>query len=240
MQKSPGTYENYLTTHLSLTTNASLTKNKKQRIKHNYMRFMPVNKDAKMLDIGPGYGELLELLIQDLGYENSSGLDISSEVIDVCNSKIPGSGILVENTASFLNENSNSFDCIFMMHVLEHISKDNTHNVLKSIHNALRPDGTVIIEVPNMSNPITGLNIRYADFTHEVGFTDISLKSVLRQSGFSDISIHPLRVPIVSPQRLIQSSLQMIINNFFYVVSKIYIPSNNYIFSPSIYAIAKK
>jgi 2-polyprenyl-3-methyl-5-hydroxy-6-metoxy-1,4-benzoquinol methylase len=238
-EKNP-LFENYLSTHLSQIVNPRTRQNKKQRLIHNYFSFLPTAKDASILEIGPGFGELIELLANDLSYSKVQGVDLSKEVMELCNSIVPNVVIQVDNTQDFLSKRSNTIDTVFMLHVLEHVPKNEAISLLSAIYDSLAPDGVFILEVPNMANPITGLNIRYADFTHESGFTEVSLKYILQKSGFTDISVYPSRVATTSVPRYIQSVLQSVVNGIFDLLRRVYMPSQPQIMAPAIFAVAKK
>ena len=50
----------------------------------------------------------------------------------------------------------------------------------------LRPNGRLILQTPNASSPFFG-DVRYGDFTHEVGFTPRNLTQLTTRAGFSAI-----------------------------------------------------
>jgi hypothetical protein len=127
-----------------------------------------------------------------------------------------------------------------MFHVLEHIPKAETINLLSKIYDSLDNSGVLIIEVPNMANPVTGINLRYTDFTHEIGFTDVSLRYVLQRAGFSNISVFSTKVPIVSISRFLQTILQAISNQLFDFIRRLYMPELSQIMSQYIYVVAIK
>lgn len=233
-------YHSYLTNHLSNQINANSRVNKKNWIVCNYKKFIPNNKDANILDIGPGYGELVELFGVDEGYVNICAIDISNEVVGHCNNIIPNSTMLVENTENFLFSKPNKFDVIFMLQVLEHIPKDAVANLLLAIRESLSPNGVAIIEVPNISNNIVGVDLFFSDFTHQVAYTETTLKYVLNAANFSSVEVYELKVPIVSFARLMQYVLQKILSYFMIALKMIYYPSRRHYVSPVIYAVVSK
>ena len=86
MSISNDLYNQYLTHHFSHTADHKVFRDRKKLyLKHNYNTWFPINRDAHILDIGPGYGELIELLAKDYGYTQVHGIDISLEVVDFCN-----------------------------------------------------------------------------------------------------------------------------------------------------------
>ena len=48
-----------------------------------------------------------------------------------------------------LQEHVEEFDLILMLHVLEHVTKDETIAFLQAVRGALKPHGKLVVEVPN-------------------------------------------------------------------------------------------
>jgi trans-aconitate methyltransferase len=230
-------YDNYLTNHLSQVSNQN---SRIQWLTYNYKSYLPTSLNTKILEIGPGQGELINYLINNLGYRNTKAIDLSQEVVDFCNTIAPNSTTKISDTSNFLDEYKNYFGMVFMLEVLEHIPKAETINILSRIYDSLEPGGVLIVEVPNMANPITGINLRYTDFTHEVGFTDLSLMNVLQRSGFTKVSIYPLHVPIVSFSRFFQSLLQGVINQLLNSIKRVYVRGPKQVLAHTIFAVAEK
>lgn len=211
-------FNNYLTEHFSHVIDERFRDRKKAFIRYNYIKHLPSRLDAQILEIGPGVGEVLELLTKDLGYVNFTSIDVSKEVVDYCNQILPGSTQLVENSTSFLRNNENKFDCIIMFHVLEHLPKSEIRPFLSAVYGALKENGTLLIEVPNMANPVTGINIRYADFTHEIGFTELSMQFLVQQAGFADINLFEGKLTKDLWSRPIQFALQRLVKFVVYMI----------------------
>jgi 2-polyprenyl-3-methyl-5-hydroxy-6-metoxy-1,4-benzoquinol methylase len=236
-------FDNYLTERLNYDDLDSRRSAKKKWLNENYLQILPSSKKSSILEIGPGYGEFIEWLALDLGYSNVTAVDISSEVVDFCNQIVPGKTTLAEDTTQFMSSQvvqDNEFDLVCMFQVLEHIPKTDAIELLNGIRQSLSSKGRLVIEVPNMANPLLGLSMRYDDFTHEVGFTAASLEHLLRTCGFSRISIHALLPPKDSLLRLCQRGVQSTINIILQLMIKAYLPSDSKILSPSIYAIASR
>ena len=153
----------------------------------NYGRFLR-KPGVRVLDIGPGFGELIDVA---RGYRPGSlaAIDVSREAVDACNAIEPGVATLVPDSAEYLRAHEGAFDAIFMLHVLEHLPKGEVVPMLAAVRSALADDGVAIVEVPNMTHPIIGQFVFYDDFTHEVGFTETSLRVVLGHAGFDTIQI---------------------------------------------------
>jgi 2-polyprenyl-3-methyl-5-hydroxy-6-metoxy-1,4-benzoquinol methylase len=153
----------------------------------NYKKFFPANKDAAILDIGIGRGEMLTCM-KNWRYKNYLGIDISPSTVEFCKSL----GLkcrLVDDTAGWLQDNQEKFELITLLDVLEHIKKENTIHFLKCLKASLNNKGLLIVQVPNLQAPDGQLH-RYNDFTHEVGYIEHSLQQVLLTAGFKDIRFY--------------------------------------------------
>jgi 2-polyprenyl-3-methyl-5-hydroxy-6-metoxy-1,4-benzoquinol methylase len=147
---------------------------------------IPVNKDAKILDVGCGYGQFLNSL-KELGYINILGIDINNESINECNEK-GIKAIQSEDIRNYAKECNEKYDFITMSHVLEHIDKDKIIDTLYHIKKyLLKEGGEFILMVPNAQS-YTGAYWRYEDFTHTIMFTAGSCNYVLKAAGFNSIS----------------------------------------------------
>ena len=198
-------FDNYLSTHFDRVGSGKGREHRSDALRANYLQlFRTLDPTASVLEIGPGSGELLSILRNEVKLSNVSAIDLSAEVVELCNSHAGGGVVLVEDTRRFLEQHESSFDVIILLHVLEHVPKPETLGLLAAIRTALRQNGRVVIEVPNMGNPFVGLTGRYADFTHEVGFTEGSLAQVLRMASFGSPELRPFLIPRTSPGRWIQ------------------------------------
>jgi len=143
------------------------------------------DKNARILDIGCGFGQMLKCLRNE-GYPNIYGADISKEAVEYCKS----TGLNVEeisNLEEYSNKHSKAFDFVIMSHVLEHIEKHKiieTLSIVKKI--LLSENGKLLVMVPNAQSN-TGCYWAYEDFTHTTLFTTGSLFYVLKAAGFNQI-----------------------------------------------------
>jgi 2-polyprenyl-3-methyl-5-hydroxy-6-metoxy-1,4-benzoquinol methylase len=73
------------------------------------------------IDIGPGRGEMLDLLVKS-GKLSVAAVDINEDVVSMIEAKFPSVGVeLTSNTADFFSKKVNKYNLITMLHVLEHI-----------------------------------------------------------------------------------------------------------------------
>jgi len=157
----------------------------------HYGNFLPVDRDAPIIDIGCGAGHFLYYL-KKKGYSNFLGIDISAGQVEFCRNNI-SPNVELADAFEFLTNKINVYGVISANDVLEHIPKEKVIPFLKLIYQALMTRGILFLRLPNMSNPFA-LDSRYRDFTHECGFTEKSIYQVLYVAGFRDIHIYPSQI----------------------------------------------
>ncbi len=223
MSQERSQFEYYMTEHMTyLRAPGEWRSRVKDRLRHRYARHLPADRNAAILEIGPGFGEFLELLIADLGYRNVRGVDLSPEVAAYCNQLFPGSVTAVEDTTTYLEGHRGQFRCIVMFHVIEHVAKHQAIPLLRAVRQAMEPGGVLLLETPNMANPFLGLSLRYADFTHEVGYTETSIHHVLQAAGFDDIMFFEATLPINHWARMMQKAGQQAIKGLIWLIHTTY------------------
>lgn len=194
-------FRDYLSRHYAhLGDQAKHREGRKRQLLHTYRRLLPASLDAEMLEVGPGYGQLLEALRRDLGYRNAVAVDLSREVADFCNGLLPGSTTYAEDTVAFLRANERRFERVFVMHVLEHVPRPAAGELVRALYGALKPGGRLVVELPNMACLFTGGYLRYADLTHEAGYTEQSLRQLLEAGGFAGVECFEERIPALGPK----------------------------------------
>lgn len=183
-------YSKYVATQTSqLYGEANLENIKKQFVvwQKYFGRFLPENKNAKIIELGCGNGGFVYWL-QSLGYTNARGVDISGEQVKTAE-KLGIKNIIKADLMIFLGKKEEKYDIIFMRDVLEHFNKDEILEILDLVSQSLNIGGKVIIQAPNAENLLNG-RLRYGDFTHEISFTESSMRQLLSIGGFSDIEIY--------------------------------------------------
>ncbi len=145
--------------------------------------WLPINKDAAILDVGCGGGELL-YFFKARGYTHLQGVDISPEQVSISRQVI--NNVTEANVLDYLGKHPGKYDLITGLDIVEHFHKDEVLRFFDTCYAALRPGGRLILQTPNAESP-WGLKVRYGDFTHEQAFDPNSLRQLLSLSGFSDI-----------------------------------------------------
>jgi 2-polyprenyl-3-methyl-5-hydroxy-6-metoxy-1,4-benzoquinol methylase len=145
---------------------------------------MDISK-KRIVDLGCGIGGLMNYLIER-GAKNICGVDCSIEQLDICKKYITND-LYCEDVFDFL-EREMQFDLIFAFDIVEHIKKEKIIQFIERCYNRLSEGGKIIIRTPNIGN-LFGPYIRYNDFTHEIGFTEQSIKQVLMQFDFKKVDV---------------------------------------------------
>jgi len=153
-------------------------------------RWLPADRDARILDVACGEGALLSYL-QSRGYRALEGFDISRENVGICHRL--GLPFVAEGDLTRLPHEpaSGEYELIFAMDVIEHIPKDDAASVLEALRLRLKSGGSLVIQMPNMGYLLAQFH-RYGDLTHEFGVNENSVVDLLTAAGFSAANIEVL------------------------------------------------
>lgn len=110
-------------------------------------------KNAKIMDMGCGTGELTKKL-QDFGFGNISGYDISKNCILLARKSYKGIDFKVKDIEN-TKLKSSSVDYLFYCGILHHFT--NMEKVIKEAKRILRKNGKVFVFEPNAVNPVLWL-----------------------------------------------------------------------------------
>lgn len=138
-------------------------------------------KGKKLLDIGTGFGYLLEVAAE-MGFD-CYGIDISKKAVEVSSKKFP-SKIKCGDLAS-ADYDPEYFDAISIVDVLEHIP--NPHESIAEAKRILKPGGLLFIISPNSSSItrlLAGKNWFQYKYEHVLYFNKKSLKFLLKKHSF--------------------------------------------------------
>lgn len=159
--------------------------------KFSQMKKHLISKNTRILDIGAGPGCFLSLVEKDFKLAVVS--DISFAQLNFAKDKINKINCITcdANKLPFKKE---SFDYIILSEVIEHLPKESSQNILKSIHKLLKPSGRLILTTPNYKSLWPVLEffwnfvnpIKYLE-QHINKYSIKSLKQDILKAGFSDI-----------------------------------------------------
>jgi SAM-dependent methyltransferase len=148
---------------------------------HFLKRILPKEKNATILDVACGGGNLL-YYFKSKGFTNIKGVDLSPEQISLARQVIDD--VTLQDATAYLKDHPGPFDLITGLDIIEHFTKDEALDFLAAIQVALRPNGRVVLQTPNLGG-FMGPSMRFGDFTHEIGLTPGSLENLLRIAGFT-------------------------------------------------------
>ncbi len=189
---------------------------------------------GRLLDIGPGQGELLTLC-RDGGVE-AEGVDVSQELVAACRAR--GLSVRpIDDLMAALGAEKNEWSVVTMIDVLEHFSAEEALQLLDLVRShALSPGGRLIVQVPNMASPFAASNL-YHDVTHTRGYTDHSMVQLLRNAGFREVRVFPQNYPPHGLQ-LLRQALRAVFYLCLRVVLIIDQPNRSAILTPNLIAVA--
>ena len=150
---------------------------------HQFGRYLP--EPGPALDIGCGQGEFV-LFLTRRGWE-ACGVDVSDEQVAIAHANGVNS-VRQGDFAAALSEHRDYYQLITAFNVLEHLDRDELLATMDDAVAALRPGGRFMAMVPNAKG-LFGSNVRYADLTHELSFTPISVQQLCSVVGLRLITI---------------------------------------------------
>jgi 2-polyprenyl-3-methyl-5-hydroxy-6-metoxy-1,4-benzoquinol methylase len=173
---------------------------------------LPTDRDARILDVGCGHGGLVYWLSQR-GYRNAEGIDLSAEQVATAE-RLGVGNVRQGDITDYLSSRNGSYDALILRDVIEHFSRDEILEILRVARGALRPGGTIIVQVPNAESPFFG-RIRYGDFTHEIAFSASSLVQVLQVAGYHRIRLRSTNPVVRSLPSLGRVALWKVVEAFY-------------------------
>ena len=141
----------------------------------------PRRPDSAVLDIGCGYGHLLRRFAAKY---RLAGIDVSPHAAGVARSAIPGAVVVTADVQRSLPFEV-PFDVILAINVIEHLHEP--WFGIRSIREALGPDGICVIHLPTINGPLSRAIYRVAydkDPTHIYRPSGREVLGLFRAQGF--------------------------------------------------------
>lgn len=200
-------------------------------------KFLPKDKNAKIIDLGSGNGSVIWWLQQN-NYANTEGIDISAEQVET-GKKLGVQNINQADIKKFLQNKKNFYNVIFARDVIEHFTKEDIVEILSFCYESLKDNGIIIIQSPNAESPFFG-RIRYGDFTHDIAFTTSSLSQLLRMIGFARVKFYPVQPIIYGVKSFVRFILWKTVEKIYELLLFAEVGRTEKIVSQCIIAVGKK
>jgi O-antigen chain-terminating methyltransferase len=143
-------------------------------------------RDARILDVGCGRGEWLELL-REQGHV-AGGVDINRAMVTQCREL--GLDVMESDVIDYLKkQESSTLSAITGFHLIEHLALKTMFTLFDEALRVLRPGGMIIFETPNPENLIVGATNFYLDPTHRHPIPPATLTFLIEARGYSKVSI---------------------------------------------------
>jgi len=179
----PSDYEPYSFQDV-LKSNSYLASRFRQYGINKRCRFITDYKNkGRLLEIGCGTGEFLNSMANKPGWE-AYGLEVNPDISEAARQKYNLN--IKSGTLEQANYQTSFFDAIALWDVLEHLH--DPMGALQEIYRILKPDGLLVIRVPNLDSWDANIFGKYwvgLDAPRHLYVFDINtLSEILRQSGF--------------------------------------------------------
>ena len=148
-------------------------------------RYLPVDKQARCLDVPCGFGNFLYFL-KGKGYQNIQGIDLDSKQVELA--KLVGLPAEQGDAFQILSGEGASFDLVTSLDFIEHLDKGKVLEFLSLIYDGLKPGGTIILRAPCGDGPF-GAHDAWNDLTHQWGMTSNVVRTLLEMHGFEQVRI---------------------------------------------------
>lgn len=152
--------------------------------------YLPANRAAAIVDVACGTGYVVEMLIHE-GYTNVRGIDLSPD--QVARAKERGLPVEQIDAFDFFAGVREKLDLVVAFDFIEHLYRDELFAFLDAVRESLRPGGRLIVKTPNASSPF-GTRSRYLDLTHEIAFTEKSLRAAFGAARLTTVALTGERI----------------------------------------------
>ena len=137
---------------------------------------------ARVLDLGCGRGEWLELMTE-IGL-TADGVDLDAQMLEACRRR--GLSVYQEDAIAHLGALSDqSRAVVSAFHLVEHLSFDRVGTLVEEALRVLTPGGLLILETPNPENIIVATWEFYLDPTHQRPLPPALLAFLPEYCGFA-------------------------------------------------------
>lgn len=143
-------------------------------------------KGGKVLDLGCGRGEFIEIL-EENGIE-AEGIDINGQMIEICRDK--GLNCQKADILKKLAEYEDStLGGIFSSQVIEHLFPSYLRRMIELAYFKLSPASHIVLETINSASVFSLVQIYFLDLSHQKPVHPQTLKFLLESTGFEKVEI---------------------------------------------------
>jgi O-antigen chain-terminating methyltransferase len=157
-----------------------------QELKDRYIPYADrFARGSRVLDVGCGRGEFLELLAErDI---DGCGIDSDADMVETVRKK--GLQAVVADALPYLRDHEGEFDGVFASHLIEHLPAEQVRDLVHGAAGALRPGGRLLLVTPNPHNLQMHLRDFWIDLQHVRFYSQDGVRWLLHEAGLRDIEV---------------------------------------------------
>ena len=142
-------------------------------------------KGSRVLDVGCGRGEFLELL----AVRKVDGLGIDADEAMVGEVTKKGLQAVAGEANGFLDTHPDEFDGVFAAHLIEHLPPEAVQRLVRAAAKALKASGRLILVTPNPNNLQMQLRDFWIDLQHVRFYSPEIMRWIVHEAGLREIEI---------------------------------------------------
>jgi SAM-dependent methyltransferase len=181
------------------------TPRRQQHLVEALQPFLPRNRDARILEVGCGMGELLSGLSR-LGYD-CTGLDVSRTRIERLRSRQGPKLRFQQVEGTRLPFADASFDLVISIQLFEHLHPDDAETHLRETCRVLKPGGRYLLETPNKWAGPGDVSRFFSDRPegfHLREYSIAELSGMMSHAGYAQVSVVRWKKEILSAKAAIR------------------------------------
>ncbi len=156
---------------------------------------MPLAAEMRLLDVGCGTGVLLDKVVDTYPDIETTGVDMSPEMLKVARRRLPDGVELLEADATDLPFDDDSFDLVVSTSAFHHI--DRPQIALEEIHRVLDVSGTLVLTdwcTDFWTTRLLEWALRLLDPAHHRGYGADELTARVQRAGFQKLQLDRYKI----------------------------------------------